>query len=91
MARVEVTRNLARHLEVSPQLVEGRTVREVLDAMFDRSPGLRGYIVDDQGGLRKHVVVFVDGEMIRDRHTLSEAVSENTQVVVMQALSGGAR
>jgi sulfur carrier protein ThiS len=50
---------------------------------------LRGYIFDDQNRLRRHVVVFVNGEPVQDREQLSDVVQESTEVFVMQALSGG--
>ena len=62
---------------------------EALAAVFARSPTLRGYIVDDQGALRRHVVVFVGGEAVRDRVRLSDAVAPDAEIAVMQALSGG--
>jgi sulfur carrier protein ThiS len=50
---------------------------------------LRGYILDDQNRLRRHVVVFVNGEPVHDREQLSDAVQPSSEVFVMQALSGG--
>jgi len=44
---------------------------------------------DDQGGLRRHVVVFVGGEPVRDRTRLTDAVAPDAKIAVMQALSGG--
>jgi sulfur carrier protein ThiS len=46
-------------------------------------------ILDDQGGLRRHVVVFVGGEPVRDRTRLTDAVAPDAEIAVMQALSGG--
>ena len=69
--------------------VEGATVREALDAVFVTNPGLRGYVLDDQGRLRRHVVVFVNGEMIEDRERMSDRVEPSSELFVMQALSGG--
>jgi molybdopterin synthase sulfur carrier subunit len=69
--------------------VEGRTVREALDRAFGENPRARGYVLDEQGALRKHMVVFVDGEAILDRTGLSDGVSADSQIYVMQALSGG--
>jgi sulfur carrier protein ThiS len=65
------------------------TVREALDQVFSANPRLRGYVLDDQGRLRRHVVVFVDGEMVADRERLSDPVRPASSVLVMQALSGG--
>jgi sulfur carrier protein ThiS len=69
--------------------VTGSTVRRVLEAVFEENPRLRGYIFDDQNRLRRHVVVFVNGEPVQDREQLSDVVQESTEVFVMQALSGG--
>ena len=89
MPKVSFTQNLRRHLSVPRAEVPGETVRDVLDAVFEENPMLRSYIVDDQGRLRKHVVVFVDGEMIDDRDGMSDPVESASDLVVMQALSGG--
>ena len=89
MARVTFTQNLQRHLTAPPQEVRGATVREALDHVFSRSPQLRSYVLDDQGRLRKHVVIFVDGQLIADRVRLSDTLGSSSELVVMQALSGG--
>ena len=64
-------------------------MNEALSRVFDANPRLRGYVVDERGALRKHMSVFVDGELIKDRLRLSDPVSESSEVYVMQALSGG--
>jgi len=89
MPRVTFTANLQRHVECPPASAAGATVNEVLAAVFAGNPRLRGYVLDDQGALRHHVVVFVDGTSIRDRRSLSDPVAEGSEVYVMQALSGG--
>jgi len=89
MPRVHFTPNLAQHIDAPSQQVEGSTVGEALQAVFDENPRLRGYVLDDQGRMRKHVAVFVDGEMIRDRLLLTDPVREDSELFVMQALSGG--
>jgi sulfur carrier protein ThiS len=89
MPEVTFTAVLQRHLEAAPASVSGSTVSEALDAVFRANPRLRGYVLDDQGRLRKHVVVFVDGEAIHDRERLSDPVRPASKLFVMQALSGG--
>jgi len=89
MPKVSFTQNLKRHLSAPRAEVPGTTVREALEAVFEDNPMLRSYIIDDQGRLRKHVVVFVDGEMIEDRDGLTDEVGSSSDLVVMQALSGG--
>jgi len=89
MPRVAFTPNLQRHVRAPSQMVAGTTVRAVLEAVFSDNPALRGYVLDDQGALRKHVVVFVDDVRVDDRAGLSDAVRGDSEVFVMQALSGG--
>jgi sulfur-carrier protein len=89
MARVVFTQNLQRHVTCPPADVPGRTVRDVLDAVFQQNPRARGYVLDELGALRQHMLVFVNGEQVHDRQTLSDAVPDAGEVYVMQALSGG--
>lgn len=64
-------------------------MREALERVFMNLPELREYVLDDQGGLRKHVVIFVDGAQLADRRGLSDALRPAAELHVMQALSGG--
>ena len=83
------TKNLQRHVPCPPTTAPGTTVKEVLDHIFNENPRLRGYVVNERGAVRKHMTVFLDGELITDRRTLSDPVKENSEIYVMQALSGG--
>lgn len=68
---------------------EGGTVREVLATVFAVQNRLGHYVLDDQGAVRKHMTILVDGQRIGDIDTLSDPVSEKSEIWVMQALSGG--
>ena len=89
MARVVFTAHLAgvgpRDEERSP----GATVIEVLDGLFARYPRLEGYVLDDQRRLRRHVVIFVDGARAPAETVLQQDVSAESEIYVLQALSGG--
>jgi hypothetical protein len=89
MARVVFTANLQRHVVCPPCHAEGATVRAVLEAVFAHNEAARGYVLDEHGELRKHMLVFVNGEQVCDRVYLSDAVADDAEVYVMQALSGG--
>lgn len=89
MPLVVFTENIQRHVPCPPRQVTGCTVREVLDAVFATNERARGYVLDEHGAVRKHMTIFVNGVMIRDRTKLSEPVAPDGEVYVMQALSGG--
>lgn len=69
--------------------VAGERLVDVLDGLFVLHPGLRGYVLDEQGSVRHHVAVFVDGRSLRDKHDLSQSLDAHSEVHVVQALSGG--
>jgi molybdopterin synthase sulfur carrier subunit len=68
--------------------VEGGTVREVLDDLFDRYEDLRERICDD-GDLRRFVNVYVGGEDIRFLSGLETEVAEGDEVTILPAVAGG--
>lgn len=89
MVRVTFTENIQRHVTCPPCEVKGQTVREVLEAVFADNDVARGYVLDDRGALRRHMIVFVDGQPVQDRTALTDPVMDAAEVYVMQALSGG--
>ena len=90
MAKVNFTYALKRFFPgIESMDVNAANVSDTLDSLEEKFPGLKGYILDNQGRMRQHVNIFVDGELITDRETLSDAVNEGSDVYVMQALSGG--
>jgi len=86
---VSFTRALERFLPAPTMTVEGATVGTVLAAVFGAQPALRGYVLDDQGALRRHVAVYVNGRLVGDRVGLSDPVGPRDEIYVFQALSGG--
>ena len=89
MPRVVFTSNLQRHVECPEREVEATTVRGALEAVFAFSPGLRDYVLDEQGHLRRHVVLYVNGEVVNERIALTQALAPDAELYVLQALSGG--
>ena len=68
--------------------VEGSTVGEALDAVFDEHDGLKERITED-GGLRRFVNVYVSGEDIRFKEGLETALDEGDEVQILPAVAGG--
>jgi sulfur-carrier protein len=89
MAKVIFTSNLRRHVDCPASEAEGRTVREVLERIFAVNDRARGYVLDDQSALRKHMTIIVDGACVKDRVHLSDPVTAASEIYVFQALSGG--
>jgi len=89
MATVRFTRNIQRHVECPTREAQGATLREVLDTYFRENERARGYVLDEQGKIRQHMVVFIDGDLVLDREKLSDVVQPSSVIDVIQALSGG--
>lgn len=89
MACVRFTPQLQRFLPVPEVNTAASSLRVALDAVFATNPRLRGYVLDDQGHLRANVVVFIDGQRHDERRQLDVPLRPDSQVYVLQALSGG--
>lgn len=89
MVTVEFAPTLRRHVDCAPQLVAPGALREVLEAALLAAPELAHYVFDDQRAVRKHVAVFVNRQMVRDRAVLNQPLATGDRVLVVQALSGG--
>ena len=90
MPTVKFTYALRRFFPgIKPVTVQANSLTALLESLEKHYPGMRHYIVDERGALRRHVNIFIDGELIKDRRQLSDTFSENSEVYIMQALSGG--
>ena len=97
MAKVVLASALARWLPPPARgdpgevalAIDGSTVAEVFERLFEQYPALRGYVLDERGALRRHVALFVDGQAVHHHSDLRQALAEQSEVHVMQALSGG--
>lgn len=89
MARLVFTQQLRRFTATPEVDAPSATLREALDVAFRANPRLRGYVLDEQGHLRPNVVAFIDGRRSRDRLAQSDPLGPDSQVHVLQALSGG--
>lgn len=66
--------------------VEGSSVGEALTDLVNVHPRLKTWVLDERGEIRRHVNVFVDGH----RADLNFAVTPNSELNIIQAISGGA-
>ena len=89
VVRVELTQHLFQffpELKGRELVVEASTVADVMQAMEKIAPGFAFYVCDERGRLRQHVNVFIGEEMIVDRRRLSDRVTPDARVLIMQAL-----
>ncbi len=89
MPRLTFTGNLQRHVPCPPGEYPGTTVAGVLEMAFRELPRARGYVLDEHGALRHHMMIFVDGAPVVDRRGLGDRVEDHSEIHVIQALSGG--
>ena len=90
MPTVKFTSNLKRfYPDLKPLPVTGKTVAEALEEVEQQHSGLKDYIVDENGKLRKHVNIFIGNDMIKDRDALGDVLADADEMYIMQALSGG--
>jgi molybdopterin synthase sulfur carrier subunit len=89
LPKVHFTSNLQRYVSCPSLDASGASVGAALDAVFEEVPALRSYLLDDQGRLRRHVNIFVNGDPVQDRVRLSDVLKPDDEVYVFQALSGG--
>ena len=65
---------------------EGATLGAALDDLERRFPGIRFRMIDEQGQVRRHMRIFVDGQQVFD---LARPLSGREEICIVQALSGG--
>jgi sulfur carrier protein ThiS len=89
LARIAFTSHLRAVGPCDPTVYDGATLAEVLDAVAADYPLLKPYVLDDQGRVRRHIAIFVDGTMQPRDAALALPLTEASTIYVLQALSGG--
>ncbi len=90
MPKVSFTSALNRFFpDLKPEVVEARNIAELLDLLETRYPGIKDYLINEDGSLRKHINIFIGEKLLSDREQLSDEISEQDEVLIFQALSGG--
>ena len=89
MAEIHFTTWLRSLVPDGPVAAPGATVGEALEGLLAERPQVRSYVLDEQGRLRKHVCIFADGARLPRESALGHRIRPESQLHVMQALSGG--
>ena len=90
MAKVKFTSALKRFFpNLKGMDISATNAQEAIDLIEHQYPGIKDYLVDETGQLRKHVNIYIDNDLIQDRQKLSDSIKDNDEILIMQALSGG--
>jgi hypothetical protein len=86
--------NFTSHLEVFfpkiiSQTIEANNLTDLLKKLNQIYPGITSYLLEDNGSIRKHVNIFLDGIALINKDDLSVSLENINEVFIMQALSGG--
>jgi molybdopterin synthase sulfur carrier subunit len=65
--------------------IDGGTVDELLVALESTFGALEGWILDERGVVRRHINVFVNGELAKP----DTAVADADRIEILPAISGG--
>lgn len=68
---------------------EGGSVREVLAHLGAANQGVLEKILDDSGGIRRFINVFVNGEDVRYLQGPETAVKAGDELSIVPAIAGG--
>jgi molybdopterin converting factor small subunit len=86
MPRVILTGSIRQHVGgLGAVEVGGETAAAVVEALEASYPGLRGWVVDEQGTLRRHVRLFLGGVAV----SLDAPLGANDELHIVAAISGG--
>ncbi len=81
---------LRAHADGQPNVsVDGATIGEVFNNLVTQYPGLRGNLLDDEGGLHKFVNVYVNDEDVRYLDGLDTKVGDGDAISIIPAVAGG--
>jgi sulfur carrier protein ThiS len=69
--------------------LRGRTIGEVLEAAFDRTPVLRHHLTLDSGELRPHILCVLNDEPVPRDRVRSTPIADGDRILIHQAISGG--
>ena len=69
--------------------IEGATIGAIVDALEATYPGMQARLIDEDGGLRHFVNIYLDGEDVRYLDGLNSAVRDNAELSIVPAVAGG--
>jgi sulfur-carrier protein len=88
--QVKLPTILRKHAGGEPRVsAEGSTLREVLEDLESRYPGVTKNVLAEDGGLHRFVNVYLNDEDVRYLGSLETEVAEGDMVSILPAVAGG--
>lgn len=84
--RVLIPSALRSYTEAAEAQASGATLDAALCDLERQYAGIRFRMIDEQGRIRRHIRIFVNGAQV---HDLGRALAPQDEIVIVQALSGG--
>lgn len=69
--------------------VNGVTIKEALDELFRKFPEIRDHIIDENGGIRNFINIYINQENIREQAGFDTLVIEGSEIHIIPSIAGG--
>ena len=69
--------------------VEADSIIETIEQIEQAYPGMKSFILEDSGQIRKHVNIFIGDQLIQSKSLLDYKIDDAEEIYIFQALSGG--
>ncbi|WP_280401047.1 MoaD/ThiS family protein [Nocardia carnea] len=90
MARVHLPSMLRTYVGGEKEIdIGGATLRTVLDAVRERSPGLERRLRDESGELRRYVNFYIGDDECRTLAGQDTPVGAETEIMIIPSVAGG--
>jgi molybdopterin synthase sulfur carrier subunit len=67
----------------------GTSIKEVINDLESRHPGMRERLLDDKGEIRRFVNIYLNGDDVRFLDQLNSAVKDGDDISIVPAIAGG--
>jgi len=90
MVKVRIPQPLQKFVDNQTEiLVNGKNVKDVLNALVKNYPDLKERIYDENGNLRKFINIYVNDEDIRFLDRENTSVNDEDIISIIPAIAGG--
>lgn len=87
---IKIPASLRKFVQNHDQVdVDGGNVREALDSLESKHPGIKAKLCDDQGNVRRFINIYANSEDIRFLENLDTRLADNAELQIVPAIAGG--